>query len=94
VPLQANEQRLIIATCEKGTVEDVNDMKGIKAGLDQIKDANPNFVDMAAHEVFRPQNSKVSPIRSPRAAWTKAAKERIELMEARAEIFASAFRAC
>ena len=59
VPLQANEQRLIIATCEKGTVEDVNDMKGIKAGLDQIKDANPNFVDIAAHEVFRPQNSKV-----------------------------------
>ncbi len=58
VPLQANEQRLIIATCEKGTVEDVNDMKGIKAGLDQIKDANPNFVDIAAHEVFRPQNSK------------------------------------
>ena len=28
------EQRLIIATCEKGTVEDVNDMKDIKAGLD------------------------------------------------------------
>ena len=31
------EQRLIIATCEKGTVEDVNDMKDIKAGLDEIK---------------------------------------------------------
>ncbi|MGC2416530.1 MAG: BadF/BadG/BcrA/BcrD ATPase family protein, partial [Candidatus Acidiferrales bacterium] len=51
VPLAVNERRLIIATCEKGTVEDVNDMKDIKAGLDQIKDANPNFVDIAAHEV-------------------------------------------
>ena len=50
------EQRLIIATCEKGLVEDVNDMKDIKAGLDEIKDKHPNFVDMAAHEVFRPVN--------------------------------------
>jgi predicted nucleotide-binding protein (sugar kinase/HSP70/actin superfamily) len=77
---------LIIATCEKGTVEDVNDMKGIKAGLDQIKDANPNFVDMAAHEVFRPQNSKVVADPIPSRGWTKAAKERIERMEARPEI--------
>src|SRR6266403_173633 len=29
VPLMLGEQRLIIATCEKGTVEDVHDMKGI-----------------------------------------------------------------
>ncbi len=34
VPLMHGEQRLIIATCEKGLVEDVNDMKDIKAGLD------------------------------------------------------------
>jgi predicted nucleotide-binding protein (sugar kinase/HSP70/actin superfamily) len=86
VPLQANEQRLIIATCEKGTVEDVNDMKGIKAGLDLIKDANPNFVDIAAHEVFRPQNSKVIADPIPARGWTKSAKERIERMEARPEL--------
>jgi len=30
VPFAIDEQRLIIATCEKGTVEDVNDMKGIR----------------------------------------------------------------
>ena len=45
VPLMHGEQRLIIATCEKGLVEDVNDMKDIKAGLDEIKDKHPNFVD-------------------------------------------------
>ena len=39
------EQSLIIATCEKGTVEDLNDMKDIKAGLDQIREKHPNFVD-------------------------------------------------
>ena len=86
VPLQANEQRLIIATCEKGTVEDVNDMKGIKAGLDQIKDANPNFVDIAAHEVFRPQNARLVADPIPARGWTKSAKERIELMAARREL--------
>jgi predicted CoA-substrate-specific enzyme activase len=86
VPLAANEQRLIIATCEKGTVEDVNDMKGIKAGLDQIKDANPNFVDIAAREVFRPQNTELVSDPIPTRGWTKSAKERIELMEARKEL--------
>ena len=44
VPLEAGEQRLIIATCEKGTVEDVNDMREIKNGLDAVKKANPNLV--------------------------------------------------
>src|SRR5246127_4763616 len=58
VPLQAGERRLIISTCEKGQVEDVNAMRGIKAGLDAIKKENPNFVDLAAHDAFRPRNSK------------------------------------
>ena len=43
VPLMHGEQRLIIATCEKGTVEDVNDMKDIKAGLDEIKAEAPEL---------------------------------------------------
>src|SRR6202021_3914561 len=58
VPLMHGEQRLIIATCEKGLVEDINDMKDIKAGIDEIKDKYPNFVDYAAHEVFGPVNAK------------------------------------
>jgi len=52
VPLQAGEQRLIIATCEKGTVEDVNDMREIKSGLDAVKKANPNLLEIAAREAF------------------------------------------
>ncbi|HEX8763784.1 MAG TPA: BadF/BadG/BcrA/BcrD ATPase family protein, partial [Candidatus Acidoferrum sp.] len=38
VPLMRGEQRLIIATCEKGTVEDLDEMKDIKAGLDHIRE--------------------------------------------------------
>src|SRR5246127_3206565 len=58
IPLMHGEQRLIIATCEKGTVEDLSEMKDIKAGLDQIRDKHPNFVDVASKEVFRPTNAK------------------------------------
>ncbi|MBA3912467.1 MAG: CoA activase [Acidobacteriales bacterium] len=86
VPLMDNEQRLIIATCEKGTVEDVNEMKEIKAGLDSLRDAHPNFVDLASKEVFRPRTpaSVADPV--PTRAWTKTAKERIARMEKRKKI--------
>ena len=86
VPLMHGEQRLIIATCEKGLVEDIDEMKEIKAGLDQLKDAYPNFVDMASKEVFRPTNMKSVADPLPTrgwAGWSKGAKERRALMEKR-----------
>jgi predicted CoA-substrate-specific enzyme activase len=85
VPLMQNEQRLIIATCEKGLVEDVNDMKDIKSGLDKIRDQHPNYVDLAAHEVFRPVNAKSVADPIPAVTWLKSKeiKARIKLMEAR-----------
>jgi predicted CoA-substrate-specific enzyme activase len=86
VPLMQGEQRLIIATCEKGTVEDVNEMKDIKAGLDQIRDQHPNFVDVASKEVFRPTNAKSVADSIPGRAWSKAAKERIALMQNRKQL--------
>jgi activator of 2-hydroxyglutaryl-CoA dehydratase/predicted nucleotide-binding protein (sugar kinase/HSP70/actin superfamily) len=81
-----DEQRLIIATCEKGSVEDVNDMRGIKSGLDAIRKANPNFVDLASKEAFRLRGaaSVADPI--PTRAWTKAAKARVAAMQRRASL--------
>lgn len=86
VPLMQGEQRLIIATCEKGTVEDVNEMKDIKAGLDQLRDQHPNFVDMASKEVFRPTNAKKVADPIPARAWTRAVKERIAAMQNRSQL--------
>src|SRR5262249_53229377 len=87
VPLMHGEQRLIIATCEKGLVEDINDMKDIKAGIDAIKDQYPNFVDYAAHEVFRSVNPPSVADAVPVAKfWNKAAKERVPLMEKRKKL--------
>jgi predicted CoA-substrate-specific enzyme activase len=89
VPLMHGEQRLIIATCEKGTVEDVNDMKEIKAGLDSIRAQHPNFVDDASKEVFRPVNAKSIADPLPTrgwAGWKKDDKERRALMENRQRV--------
>jgi predicted CoA-substrate-specific enzyme activase len=86
VPLMLGEQRLIIATCEKGTVEDLSEMKDIKAGLDQIRDKHPNFVDIASKEVFRPTNAKNIADPIPTRAWTKAVKERVALMQNRSKV--------
>jgi predicted CoA-substrate-specific enzyme activase len=86
VPLMMGEQRLIIATCEKGTVEDLNEMKDIKAGLDKIRDTHPNFVDFASKEVFRPTNAKSVADPLPARTWTKAAKQRLALMQNRNKV--------
>jgi predicted nucleotide-binding protein (sugar kinase/HSP70/actin superfamily) len=77
---------LIIATCEKGTVEDVNAMRGIKAGLDALRKANPNFVELAAREPFRSRTpeSVADPI--PARAWTRTAKARVDAMRRRKSI--------
>src|SRR5581483_2570754 len=90
VPLMKGEQRLIIATCEKGLVEDVNEMKDIKAGLDKLRDQYPNFVDYASKEVFRPTNAKNIADPLPTAGflgrWNKETKERRALMESRGKL--------
>ncbi|MBV8570156.1 MAG: hypothetical protein JO319_06065 [Acidobacteriaceae bacterium] len=87
VPLRVGERRLIIATCEKGTVEDTAEMKGIKADIDAKRDAYPNFVDIAAHEVFRMKTvQNVSDPLPTSWTWRKPVRERIEKMKRRAEI--------
>ena len=83
VPKADDEQRLIIATCEKGTVEDVDSMRGIKAGVDAVKKANPNFVEIAATEVWKARKPQRVADPLPSRAWTKATRRRIELMQRR-----------
>src|SRR5579884_1740822 len=86
VPIEAGSQRLIIATCEKGTVENIEDMRGIKAGLDKVKSENPNLVEVAAKAVFRSTRAPLVADPIPRFAFTAAQKNRVELMKKRAEI--------
>jgi predicted CoA-substrate-specific enzyme activase len=83
VPLAPGAQRLIIATCEKGTVEDVNEMRLIKGDIDKVKKANPNYVEIAAREVFKVQSVPLVADPPPKLQITPAQKKRAELMKKR-----------
>jgi predicted CoA-substrate-specific enzyme activase len=54
-------RRFISATCEKGSVVNVDDMRGIKARIERVKAANPSFVEIAAKEPFKPAKAPVAP---------------------------------
>ena len=83
VPLQPGEQRMIIASCEKGAVEDLNSMREIKAGLDAIRAANPNLVDLAAREVWKSRAPKLAADPAPNATWRKFVRARVKCMNRR-----------
>jgi predicted CoA-substrate-specific enzyme activase len=87
VPLRQDEQRLIIATCEKGTVEDMEEMKGIKGNLDAVKAKYPNLVEWASREAFRFRKSEVLADPLPELKWWDTRKsetrKRIEMMQRR-----------
>ena len=86
VPLAPGAQRLIIATCEKGTVENVDDMRHIKAGLDAVKKENANLLEVASRAAFRSYGAPVVADPIPRRAFTQAQKKRVQLMKRRSEI--------
>lgn len=76
VPLLEGEQRLILATCEKGTVEDVNDMRAIKKGLDALRHKYPNLVEKAATDAFRIAPPPDRRDRLPRIPWYVSPRQR------------------
>jgi predicted CoA-substrate-specific enzyme activase len=86
VPLEPGAQRLIIATCEKGTVENVEEMRQIKGNLDKVKKANPNFVEIAAKAVFRVPDVPLVADAPPKFQITAAQKKRAELIKKRATL--------
>ena len=54
VPLDTGWERVIVNnSCPKGLVEDLNEMKVIKAGMERTRDAYPNVADMVRSEAFR-----------------------------------------
>jgi predicted CoA-substrate-specific enzyme activase len=54
VPLETGWERVIVNnSCPKGLVEDLNEMKVIKADIERTKNAFPNVADMVRKEAFR-----------------------------------------
>ena len=86
VPLEAGAHRLIIATCEKGAVEDVERMRAIKADLDAVKRSAPDLVEVAARAVWKPRNPPDVADPIPARAWTRSGSLRIGLMRNRGHL--------
>lgn len=59
-------RRLIVATCEKGAVEDLGAMKAIQAELDAAREANPNFLEYAGRQIWKYHSEKRAPERKRR----------------------------
>jgi predicted CoA-substrate-specific enzyme activase len=54
VPLEKGWERVIVNnSCPKGLVEDLNEMKVIKMGMEKTKNAFPNVADLVRKEAFR-----------------------------------------
>jgi activator of 2-hydroxyglutaryl-CoA dehydratase/predicted nucleotide-binding protein (sugar kinase/HSP70/actin superfamily) len=79
-------RRLTIATCEKGAAEDDEAMRAVKADLDLVKAANPNLVEIAARDVWKPRRPPIVADPLPRSAFTPRARARRALMERRSAL--------
>ena len=86
VRLKSEKRRVIIATCEKGTVQDFMSLREIKAGLDSVRAANPNLVDLAAREVWKSRKPALVPDAIPRPSWRSSVRDRIALMKNRSNV--------
>jgi predicted CoA-substrate-specific enzyme activase len=87
IPLIKDIKRLIVGnSCEKGLVEDVNDMREIKKGLDQAKKDNPNMAEVGARYAFRSYAPPVVADAPLKRMFTSRQKRRVELMNRRKEI--------
>ena len=87
VPLEAGAKRLIVGnSCEKGLVEDVNDMRVIKKELDAKLEASPNLVEESANDVFKSFKPEAVADPVPKIRLTPSVKQRVEKMEARSQI--------
>ncbi|MDT8324148.1 MAG: BadF/BadG/BcrA/BcrD ATPase family protein, partial [Bacteroidota bacterium] len=73
------KRRLIIATCEKGCVEEAEDMRGIARDLARIRKQFPNYAEIAAREVFRPFTETHAQRREQVLNWNGSRRTRASL---------------
>jgi predicted CoA-substrate-specific enzyme activase len=60
VPLTTGWERVISGnSCPKGLMEDVNEMRAVKAQLEKTKDAHPNIADLVREDAFRKSKAEI-----------------------------------
>jgi predicted CoA-substrate-specific enzyme activase len=87
IPILPGVKRLIVGnSCEKGLVEDVNDMREIKKGLDAAKEGNPNLAEVGAKSAFKSYAPPIVTDPLPKITITPRQKRRLELMKKRKDL--------
>jgi len=81
--LEPGNQRIILASCEKGAVNDLQSVRSIQAHLEATRAAHPNLVERAAREVWQPRHPESVADPLPVRAWSAAAKRRLAHVERR-----------
>ena len=76
VNVEGEEERIILAGCEKGTVEDIATARGIHERMKAVEEANPNLVEWAAQAAFQPRRPEIIAERPRRWAWTARGQRR------------------
>ena len=71
ISVGGENRRLIIATCEKGSVEDIDTMRNIQAALSATQKANPNLMEYANQQVWKTSTPEESPAEKARLTLTK-----------------------
>jgi predicted CoA-substrate-specific enzyme activase len=87
VPLAPGARRLIVgASCEKGGVEKLDDMRVIKARIEATTTDTPNLVDIAARDAFKSYSPESVSDPRPRLTVTAAQKSRAARMDGREDL--------
>jgi len=83
---ESGKRRVIIASCEKGSAQDVNSLREIRLGMESIRSRNPNLVELAARSVWKSRAPEVISDEIPSRGWKKTANRRIALMKNRPKL--------
>jgi predicted CoA-substrate-specific enzyme activase len=87
VPQAANARRIIVGhSCEKGSVEEVADMRLIKEKMDATIDATPNMADISFEEVFSSYSPEKVMGNISKFNFTSNSKKRADLMNKRSKL--------
>jgi predicted nucleotide-binding protein (sugar kinase/HSP70/actin superfamily) len=85
-PRVPRERRVIMAACDKGAAQDQTEMRAVRSELDRNKAANPNLVELAAREVWKPRRPPTVADPIPSRAWVRRTRARAERMRRRARV--------
>lgn len=85
IPLAPDAQRLIVSnSCERGLVEDEEQMLVIQADVNKVKTSNPNLAELAAKAAFWPYKPPLVADSLHRFAFPAKRKKHREVMKRRA----------